>query len=365
MMSPSMRRFYVYAIVLGIAFILIFVPLVIPMLSREADYSVFNTEWNGTSSFYGTYAAEHAISRPLTPSDDVYMNAVLTSLTKLDVEPSCSMLLMLGPSKGYMDDELSYLDSFVRNGGVVILADDFGNGNEVLSHLGVSERFSGELLVDLSFEKAGTFPVTYQGTLGDMTLLLNHPSSIINATDPLITSSPLAFHDVNENGVLDENESAGTRTIVSQVSVGDGMLYLVSDPSIFINDMVGRYDNERFAFELLARAEGDTVRSLYVDEAHFSKDEAFRVVDVVIATTSERLFQAAVIALLAFIVLYELRIPALVGGALRSATTRIFGVQEKVEKGLSKKELVEELHRRHPEWDINALYTFFSRFRTR
>jgi len=360
-----MRRFYLYAIVLGIAFILIFVPLVIPMLSRDADYSAFNTEWNGTSKFYGAYAREHLGERPVVASDDIYMNAVLTSLTKLDVMPSRSMLLMLGPSKGYTAEELDYLDMFVRSGGVIILADDFGTGNDVLEQLGVSERFSGELLIDLSFEKAGTFPVTYKGTFGDMRLLLNHPSSIQGATDPLITSSPSSFLDSNENGIHDDGESMGVRTIASRVAVGDGMVYLVSDPSIFINDMLGRYDNEAVCFDLLAMAEGASARSLYVDEAHFAKADAFQVVDIVIATTNEQVFQAVVIALLAFIVVYELRIPGLVSNALGSAMTRILGTGEKVEKGLSKKELVEELHRRHPEWDINALYTFFSRFRTR
>jgi hypothetical protein len=47
-----MRRFYLYSAIFGISFIMVFVPIVVPMLTREADYSVFNGGWNGSSSFY-------------------------------------------------------------------------------------------------------------------------------------------------------------------------------------------------------------------------------------------------------------------------------------------------------------------------
>jgi hypothetical protein len=125
----------------GLAFVMVLVPLVVPMLTREADYSVFNTGWNGCSDFYKDYISTYGAESVAT-TEDIYLNAVLRDLTHLDTDPRDAMLLIIGPSKPYGTHELAYLRTFLSEGGRVILADDFGVGNDILSFLGIDARFS-------------------------------------------------------------------------------------------------------------------------------------------------------------------------------------------------------------------------------
>jgi hypothetical protein len=54
--------------------------------------------------------------------------------------------LILVPYTGFSDVELGQLRSYVVSGGTLVLLDDYGFGNEVLSGLGLRMRFMGDTL---------------------------------------------------------------------------------------------------------------------------------------------------------------------------------------------------------------------------
>ena len=362
MISSTMRRFYIYATVFGIAFLLLFVPVVIPMLSREADCSVFNRSWNGSSTFYFDYLIDVGIDT-IPGNEETYLNTTLTSLSSLDVVPAETMILILGPTSSYGGGELEYIKTYLESGGVVILCDDFGTGNEILSSLDVSERFSNQLMLDLAYDMSGTFPVAYRSedAAFSYTLLLNNPSTISGATRPILQSSATSFIDSDGDNLKDEDEGFGSFVLASSVEYGAGMLLLVSDPSIFINTMIDEKDNYEAAVSLIRYAGGD--RTLYVDEAHYLAASELRVVDIVVATTHNTLFMAVVIILLFALAIYEMHVLSILRGLARKIQQKIMAGRQKVKKDITKEELVKELSLLHPEWDTRSLYQYFSKFR--
>lgn len=359
-----MRRFYLYSAIFGISFIMVFVPIVVPMLTREADYSVFNGDWNGSSSFYKDYV--YTFDFDLTPStEDIYLNTVLKDLSLLPVEPSKSIILIIGPSRTYGGHELSYLRVFLEAGGIVVLADDFGIGNEIMSYLGLSERFSNTLLLDLSYASAAVFPLEY-GTGADAlpyVIALNYASTITGAGDSIIMSSPTSFLDTNENSRIDKGEPRGPFTLAARVPYGDGELYLLSDPSIFINASYDEGDNAAFVMEYLCMLWGSDERSLYIDEAHFLIDEEFNVVDVVLATNKNAYFQFGVALVLLLMIFHEL--PLLSTG--RAFGARIIRMLRhnaiKEHQPCDARELAYRVKEDMPEWDVGSLYSFYAKFR--
>ena len=79
-MIPSMKRFYKYLIVYGLAVVFIVTALAVPILTTSEDFSIYNTEWNGTSKLTERTDAQggvrsvirrrHASSARIPPSRD-------------------------------------------------------------------------------------------------------------------------------------------------------------------------------------------------------------------------------------------------------------------------------------------------------
>ena len=92
-----------------------------------------------------------AIDRLRVDGFDVVPEVVGINLSEAGSSGS-GVLFMLNPNKtvAVTDAETRALQSFVQNGGSLVLANDFGNANAVLSGLGVANeaRFNGSLLSD-------------------------------------------------------------------------------------------------------------------------------------------------------------------------------------------------------------------------
>ncbi len=187
------------------------------------------------------------------------------------------LLAVIGPSIEFSQAESKGIRSFVEAGGALLLADDFGTGNSLLRELNVSARFSGHPIADLYYYgKDHTFPLvsdfaTNPLTANLTTVILNRPSyiEIRNSTEvtTLASSSPFSFVDLTAEHFPLENETIDSYPVIASVNIGNGTLVLVSDPSMFINDMVGLYDNMPFFQNLLKMGNG----SLAFDVAHLAR----------------------------------------------------------------------------------------------
>ena len=187
------------------------------------------------------------------------------------------LLAIIGPATEFSKKESSRIWRFMENGGSVLLADDFGTGNELLKDLNVSAKFSKTPLADLLYyDKNPGFPLIIDFSPSPLTinvtaLLLNRPSyiEIENSSQviELASSSPFSFIDLNEEHRPAINETVDSYPVMALTKIGKGSLILVSDPDIFVNEIVDLYNNKQL-FENLLKIGGG---SLLFDIDHLLK----------------------------------------------------------------------------------------------
>jgi len=223
-------------------------------LPSEADFRTDNPLWNGTEEIKARY--------PATP---------LASLSDLPTPPQGATLILI-PYLNFTPTELDEINGFVTQGGTLILADDYGCGNQVLECLGFKEQFSGQPLLDpLCKYKNKWLPQIPHINPSPVTadtesLVFNHATCLTNIEDSdiLAWSSRFSFLDQNNNQGWDEAEPTGPLPVISHHTLGSGQVILITDPSLFINSMEEIADNDKLRQSIAAI----TTANLYIDQSH-------------------------------------------------------------------------------------------------
>jgi hypothetical protein len=220
-----------------------------------------NAAWNGIKQFSRQFEAE-----------------VVDSTAEIDSEPPKTALIVI-PYMTYEERELAAIKSFLEEGGELVLMDDFGYGNSVLEYLGIRCRFSGAPLLDPLFSyRRPWFPKISDFAAGITRnrnavrlVVLNHATALENVTpdEILAWSSHTAYLDLNGNEAYDEGEPESLLPVAAVTRYGRGTVVLVADPSIIINTMVLRDDNDAFMKAVLGLG-GD--RAVAVDTSHLARD---------------------------------------------------------------------------------------------
>lgn len=232
----------------------IILTMVIWFLPLDDDFRTENPFWNGTKDI--------SSSHPVSP---------LESLSDLPPSPKGSTLILI-PYLNFTLPELEELNSFVVRGGTLILADDYGYGNQILEHLGLKSRFSGQPLLDpVTNYKNKWFPQILHLTSSPVTinterLVLNHATGLtdVEAGDILALSSSFSFLDLNGDQAWQEDEPAGPIPVISRHNLGNGKIILIADPSLFINSMQTIESNYTFVQNIAAI----TTSELLIDQSH-------------------------------------------------------------------------------------------------
>ena len=246
----ELRRFLV---ILTIALVII-LGIVVWFFPSNEDFRTENPFWNGTRDISSII--------PASP---------LASLSDLPSSPQGATLILI-PYLNFIPTELDKLNNFVTQGGTLVLADDYGFGNQILEYLGLKARFSGQTLLDPLFSyKNKWLPRIYHLTENSVTintesLILNHATCLIDVEtkDVLAQSSSFSFLDLNGNEEWDENEPTGPLPVISRHSLGSGQIILISDPSIFINSMETMGSNYNF----IQNIADITTSRLLIDQSH-------------------------------------------------------------------------------------------------
>ncbi len=250
-MRARLRRGYVSIAVIAFAIVLLSISALAPVVSTTADFSIFNSGWNGTSDLaVSTYKLGKFSPTFEVKSTGTEMQVAQVGLDRISLDPVASALVEIGPTVPFTDSDGNIVGSFVRQGGTLLLADDFGTGNSLLTKMGATSRISGKLAMDLAFDKKPQFPVLFDLrpsplTRNVSTVLLNYPSSLtIDAatTTPVAYTSVASWLDTDNNGQRGLEEPSGPFVIMAQERLGNGTIVLLSDPSVLINGM-GRYLN--------------------------------------------------------------------------------------------------------------------------
>lgn len=224
------------------------------------DFMHTNPFWNGLKSFNAEF------------------NAVpVETLEAVNPEEAKRSTLVVIPYVQYNEPDLLRLRKFVDNGGVVVVLDDYGYGNDVLKALGLSSAFSGRPLLDPLFcyrnerlPRITDFApeIVLEGVSN---VVLDHATALqdVEADKVLAWSSPSSFLDLNGDGLRSLSEPLGPFPVAAVFHSGAGVILTISDPSLLISGMVGRDDNRLFIQTMLEQY--GLGRNVLVDESHLTK----------------------------------------------------------------------------------------------
>lgn len=191
-------------------------------VAAPVDYSFEEAHWNGLG-YLLTTAAEAKVEVEVVDTLD------LERLRPSDV------LFVFYPAK--LDADA--IHAFIRDGGHVILADDRGDGAELLRRLGVRRNPRGPSRHASWYQGMDGMPVLHPQLdhflfFNVDEVVANYPAAMAGAGEPV-----LSFDDPNER-------------LVVEVRVGRGALLAIGDASLFLNQMLRRfYGNKQFAANAL------------------------------------------------------------------------------------------------------------------
>ena len=275
-MPSRLRKGYAAVATMAVAVTLLIISMTAPVASSSADFSIFNSGWNGTSQLavltYQTGKFQPAFQVQSTGTD---ITIEQVDLSTVDLNPRTSALVIIGPTKTFTKAEGEHVGEFVKFGGKLLLADDFGTGNSLLEGMGATSRFSGSLVVDLAYEKQPEFSVLFDLrtdplTTNVTTLLLNYPSSLsINTTTTagVAYSSIASWLDTNGNRLQEWGEPRGPFPMVARERLGFGNIILISDPSVLINGMRDNMDDGVFGTNVIDEV-CNARTAVFFDESH-------------------------------------------------------------------------------------------------
>ncbi|MBN1857527.1 MAG: DUF4350 domain-containing protein [Dehalococcoidia bacterium] len=219
------------------------------------DGSVLNAGWNGLS-----VACAELDGTPLYSYDElneVEMPATLVVIPRMPVGTA----------------DVRAIGEFVEAGGTLLLLDDFGYGNEVLTGLGERVRFAGTLMKDsLHCYKDAVMPrveclgVGDEGVLGELVLDCGTWLECAESTDVWARSSHFSYGDVDGDGQRGEDEPDGPFAIGVVSPRGRGEVVVISDSSVLLNGVVVAGSNVRIIEEFVR---GDVM----FDQVYLPDDE--------------------------------------------------------------------------------------------
>lgn len=214
----------------------------------NTSYDPYNSDWNGVSKMRSTLE-----------SSGTQTYILLDDNSYRDVPANGTAVLILSPKAQYSAEDARNIGSYVRRGGTVIVAADFGiQANQLLEQLDLQSRFDGRLLRDEQYDYRSS-AVLVAENVSDRTIpvgqvTFNHGTAIDpNGATVLVSASGFSFLDTNRNGVADPSEPIGSHPVVTREQLGEGTVIMIGDPSIFINSMLERSGNRVFVKTFLTR----------------------------------------------------------------------------------------------------------------
>ena len=247
---------YPHALVLMLTGVVV-LAVVFASVTSAAAFGSYNPAWDGASQLRDVAETTGTDTR------------ILTNASAYDTaEPDGTVAVVLSPDESYSAVERARVRTFVRDGGTLLVAEDFGStGNALLTGVGSAVRVDGRTLRDeQAYYRSPALPVVsdvaaHPLTTGVDQVTLNRGTAIVPANRStvgeanvtvLANSSKFSYLDTNGNAGLDEEERLRARPVVTVEQVGEGRVVVVSDPSAFINAMLERSGNRRLATNVFA-----------------------------------------------------------------------------------------------------------------
>jgi len=190
--------------------------------AAQAEYSVTSDAWNGLSTLL---ALGRAGGLPITAP---------SRLSLSDLTPRDGLLIVFPQDAPPRED----LAAFLREGGRIAVADDFGAAESWLRGFEIQR---GPLM-------PGTTAPRLRGNRNVLIAEPSAPHPLSRDVPALVVNHPSVLHHAQLAPVL---ELAGSGAVVLAGAVGQGRLVVLSDPSALINNMLELSGNRTFAANLL------------------------------------------------------------------------------------------------------------------
>ena len=247
--------------------------------ARGSAFDLADRGWEGCAGLFDLARAELG-------QDHV---VAVARLDWSELEPHDGLLL-IHPERPVHTDQLA---AFLRVGGRVAVVDDFGAGNRILERFDIervpppstplsSLRHNPELAVAEPVAEPGDGPAS--GV---------HP--ILEGVDRLVTNHPSALRHPNLAPVLRIRAVNAPDGALGLAGVfGEGKLFAMGDPSVFINQMLRYPGNRAFAVGLVRYLVGDASGAsrkgkLYIVANRFSETGYFGGVSTLKSEIESRL----------------------------------------------------------------------------
>ncbi|HEX2568879.1 MAG TPA: DUF4350 domain-containing protein [Polyangia bacterium] len=203
-------------------------PLILGLSAAlAADYRVESSAWNGL----GTLARlGQELGCPVTATETLDWGA----LSSRDV------LFLVYPTSPVAADDVA---GFLRAGGRLVVADDFGAAGPALARLGIHRT-------ELQDQEPIPGAAIYRGRPQLVVASARGDSPLGRATNLIVTNHPAVFTSRRLEPAF---EFAPGRAAVYEGRLGRGRFVALSDPSVLINNMLALPENRLFAAALIAQ----------------------------------------------------------------------------------------------------------------
>lgn len=312
----------IYSIFSGLIIALIAILTLTYLIPPIDEFSLDNQFWNGMSRF-----------KLETNATEVSNLSALMYKVK---DPSKSVLFIVGPSKPFLKSEVREVKRFLKDGGTLVVADDFGSGNDLLSKLGLSTRFENTIHDPLFKYKNSKLPrllsftsSTYTKNLSAITF--NYGAILKNLDhNAKVLAYSTSFSYIYEDKENSESKiKYGPFPVIAKVSFGKGTIILLADSSIFINSMISLNDNLLFLTNIVKE------KLTYIDTSHW-------------IPSSLTSFKLALAKLYNTAKIYELKYMVL-------AIVLVLAFKLRVKRKEEKRDELKEILNEYPELDRNIL----------
>jgi hypothetical protein len=215
---------------------LLTVSFLVPVSITPA-YSSLNNGWNGMSEFYNYLdGGDYQVKRLFNDLGDYVDN------TNED------LIFITGSQRDYSTVEARKIKDYVIDGGLVFILDDYGSTSGIYKEFDIF--FSEGLILERNeakYYKSPRCPIavdSFKGT--EYELLLNEVRAIGisyddyygNYQDVKLFTSGTTFVDLNSDGKFDpEKEESGMHTFFIYFRYGEGIIAILSDASMVINEV--------------------------------------------------------------------------------------------------------------------------------
>jgi len=219
----------ILVIVLSVITATITIAIASVILPPQDDFQKDNVYWNGLKTF-----------SQLT-------NATFTDVLSQQLNPATTVIFIIGPSQNITENRMQYWKNYAENGGTVVMMDETGIINDVLSYLNIGIRIDGHILLDpVFYYKSWKLPkimdITKSSIMQNVTAIITDMPSILNITDQnvkiLAKSSIFSFLDLKGNFQPSQGDPSGPFPVAAELNYGKGKIIVFSDSDLFINSII-------------------------------------------------------------------------------------------------------------------------------